>query len=221
MDASQRVAWRSLRGDPLGWSSATPPTTRNVIVEVPRRSGRDEAGLGAGDLQRMRRSTPERRVQTESRARGKGRHVPRGRGTARTRLVKHEGGTHRVQSIPVDGSTGAAFHTRRRTVSRAPGGRGRGRWRDGERLDVECTRLRGQEWQSDEHDRLRGAHHPQADRDSGLDAGREVPEAEPLRRRCASLRALLIHACAGDSRPKLGRPARAGGQGEACREDRT
>src|SRR6476469_9213452 len=78
-----------------------PNDDKNVIVEVRAGAGGDEAGLWAGDLQRMLSKYAERRgFQTESLAAGDGTYTFAVKGDGAYSVFKHEGGTHRVQRIP-------------------------------------------------------------------------------------------------------------------------
>jgi peptide chain release factor 1 len=78
-----------------------PNDDKNVIVEVRAGAGGDEAGLWAGDLQRMLTKYAERRgFETESLAAGDGAYTFAVKGDGAYSVFKHEGGIHRVQRIP-------------------------------------------------------------------------------------------------------------------------
>ena len=97
-----------------------PNDDKNVIVEVRAGAGGDEAGLWAGDLQRMLSKYAERRgFQTESLAAGDGTYTFAVKGDGAYSVFKHEGGTHRVQRIPETESQGR-IHTSTATVAVLP-----------------------------------------------------------------------------------------------------
>jgi peptide chain release factor 1 len=97
-----------------------PNDDRNVIVEVRAGAGGDEAGLWAGDLQRMLSKYAERRgFQTESLSAGDGAYTFAVKGDGAYSVFKHEGGTHRVQRIPETESQGR-IHTSTATVAVLP-----------------------------------------------------------------------------------------------------
>src|SRR2546430_7530609 len=97
-----------------------PNDDKNVIVEVRAGTGGDEAGLWAGDLQRMLSKYAERRgFQTESLAAGDGAYTFAVKGDGAYSVVKHDGGTHRVQRIPETESQGR-IHTSPATVAVLP-----------------------------------------------------------------------------------------------------
>jgi peptide chain release factor 1 len=97
-----------------------PNDDKNVIVEVRAGAGGDEAGLWAGDLQRMLSKYAEHRgFQTESLAAGDGAYTFAVKGDGAYSVFKHEGGTHRVQRIPETESQGR-IHTSTATVAVLP-----------------------------------------------------------------------------------------------------
>src|SRR3981081_4528978 len=97
-----------------------PNDDKNVIVEGRAGAGGDEAGLWAGDLQRMLSKYAERRgFQTESLAAGDGAYTFAVKGDGAYAVFKHEGGTHRVQRIPETESQGR-IHTSTATVAVLP-----------------------------------------------------------------------------------------------------
>ena len=91
--------------------------------------------------------------------------------------MKHEGGPHRVQRVPVTEIAGAGPHL---VGHRHRAARGR---RDRRRTSTPTTADRrvpvvGPGRTVGEHHRLGRAHHPQADRHRRVDAGREEPDPE-------------------------------------------
>src|SRR5437868_687947 len=105
-----------------------PNDDKNVIVEIRAGAGGDEAGLWAGDLQRMLTKYAERRgFETESLAAGEGAYTFAIKGDGAYSVFKHEGGTHRVQRIPETESQGR-IHTSTATVAVMP---------EAEEVDVE------------------------------------------------------------------------------------
>ena len=97
-----------------------PNDDKNVIVEVRAGAGGDEAGLWAGDLQRMLSKYAERRgFQTEPLSAGDGAYTFAVKGDGAYSVFKHEGGTHRVQRIPETESQGR-IHTSTATVAVLP-----------------------------------------------------------------------------------------------------
>ena len=156
-----------------------PNDDKNVIVEIRGGAGGDEAGIWAGDLYRMYQRYAERLgFKAETMEASDGSYTFEIKGDGAYSIFKFEGGTHRVQRVPETESQGR-IHTSTATVAVLP-----------EVEDVEVNdrperpadrrlpllrpgRAVGQ------HDRLGRADHAQADRDRDLDAGREVPAAEP------------------------------------------
>jgi peptide chain release factor 1 len=97
-----------------------PNDERNVIVEVRPGAGGDEAGLWAGDLQRMLTKYAERLgFTTEPLSAGDGTYTFAIKGDGAYSVFKHEGGTHRVQRIPETESQGR-IHTSTATVAVLP-----------------------------------------------------------------------------------------------------
>jgi peptide chain release factor 1 len=100
-----------------------PNDSKNVIVEIQGGAGGDEAGIWAGDLYRMLTRYAERRgFATESIEIGEGKYTfeiksrpPQGAYS----VFKFEGGTHRVQRVPVTESQGR-IHTSTATVAVLP-----------------------------------------------------------------------------------------------------
>jgi peptide chain release factor 1 len=97
-----------------------PNDSKNVIVEVQGGAGGDEAGLWAGDLYRMLSRYAERRgFQAEPIESGEGKHTFAVKGDGAYSVFKFEGGTHRVQRVPVTESQGRT-HTSTATVAVLP-----------------------------------------------------------------------------------------------------
>ena len=168
-----------------------PNDDKNVIVEIRGGAGGEEAGLWAGDLYRMFTRYAERRgFKTETLAASDGSYTFEVRGDGAYSVFKFEGGTHRVQRVPETESQGR-IHTSTATVAVLP---------EAEEVDVadrpERPRdrrlpLLGAGRAVGQHDRLGRAHHAQADRHRGLDAGREVAAPEPRARDEGAARAAL------------------------------
>jgi peptide chain release factor 1 len=105
-----------------------PNDEHNVIVEIQGGAGGDEAGLWAGDLQRMLTRYAERLgFATESMDVGEGKYTFAIRGEGAYSVFKFEGGTHRVQRVPETESQGRV-HTSTATVAVLP---------EAEEVDVE------------------------------------------------------------------------------------
>jgi peptide chain release factor 1 len=97
-----------------------PNDSKNVIVEIQGGAGGDEAGIWAGDLYRMLSRYAERRgFQTEPLEVGEGKYTFAVKGDAAYSVFKFEGGTHRVQRVPVTESQGRT-HTSTATVAVLP-----------------------------------------------------------------------------------------------------
>jgi peptide chain release factor 1 len=97
-----------------------PNDSKNVIVEVQGGAGGDEASLWAGDLFRMLSRYAERRgFQAESIESAEGKHTFAVKGDGAYSVFKFEGGTHRVQRVPVTESQGRV-HTSTATVAVLP-----------------------------------------------------------------------------------------------------
>jgi peptide chain release factor 1 len=100
-----------------------PNDSKNVIVEIQGGAGGDEAGIWAGDVYRMLTRYAERRgFSTEPMEIGDGKYTfeiksrpPDGAYS----VFKFEGGTHRVQRVPVTESQGR-IHTSTATVAVLP-----------------------------------------------------------------------------------------------------
>jgi peptide chain release factor 1 len=103
-----------------------PNDERNVILEIRAGTGGDEAGLFAGDLFRMYLRYAERRrwgvevlSASEAPAGGFKEVIALLRGDRVWSHLKHEGGVHRVQRVPVTESAGR-IHTSAATVAVLP-----------------------------------------------------------------------------------------------------
>ena len=123
---------RERRGAPRGGaearrsSSATRPTTKDVIVEMRGGVGGDEAALWAGDLAELLQRYAERRgfkweelEVAPSDAGGFKEGVFAIKGDGAYSVFKYEGGTHRVQRVPETESQGR-IHTSTATVAVMP-----------------------------------------------------------------------------------------------------
>ena len=136
-------------------------------------------------------------------------------------VFKHEGGTHRVQRVPETESQGR-IHTSTATVAVLPEAEEVDVQVDPNDLQIDVYRSSGPGGPVGEHHRLGRAHHPQADRPRGVDAGREVPAAEPREGDARAARA-AARARAGrrsrPSRPRAG--ARRWARGERSEKIRT
>jgi peptide chain release factor 1 len=105
-----------------------PNDERDVIVEIRKGAGGDEAGLWAGDLYRMfSRYAEKRGFKTETLDAGEGSYTFEVRGDGAYSVFKFEGGTHRVQRVPETESQGR-IHTSTATVAVLP---------EAEEVDVE------------------------------------------------------------------------------------
>ena len=127
--------------------------------------------------------------------------------------MKHEGGPHRVQRVPVTESQGR-IHTSSATVTVLP---------EAEEVDVAHRPQRpadrrlplvGPGRPVGEHHRLGGAHHPQADRRGGVDAGREEPDPEPGQGHAGAAGAAAEARAGRQQRPSC--PTRAGARSAAA-----
>jgi peptide chain release factor 1 len=105
-----------------------PNDERDVIVEIRKGAGGDEAGLWAGDLYRMfTRYAEKRGFKTDTLDAGEGAYTFEVRGDGAYSVFKFEGGTHRVQRVPETESQGR-IHTSTATVAVLP---------EAEEVDVE------------------------------------------------------------------------------------
>ena len=97
-----------------------PDDDKDVIVEVQGGAGGDEAGLWAGDVYRMLTRYADRRgFRTEPLDVADGKYTFAVKGDGAYSVFKHEGGTHRVQRVPVTESQGR-IHTSTATVAVLP-----------------------------------------------------------------------------------------------------
>ena len=97
-----------------------PNDDKDVIVEVQGGAGGDEAGLWAGDVYRMLTRYADRRgFRTEPLEVAEGKYTFAVKGDGAYSVFKHEGGTHRVQRVPVTESQGR-IHTSTATVAVLP-----------------------------------------------------------------------------------------------------
>ena len=104
----------------LAMVETDPNDDKNVIVEIQGGAGGEEAGLWAGDLYRMLTKYAERRGLTlELLEEGEGKYTFAIKGEGAFSIFKYEGGTHRVQRVPVTESQGR-IHTSTATVAVLP-----------------------------------------------------------------------------------------------------
>jgi peptide chain release factor 1 len=97
-----------------------PNDDKNVIVEIRGGAGAEEAGLWAGDVYRMLTKYAERHgFQTEPLDVRDGEYTFAVKGDGAYSVFKFEGGTHRVQRVPVTESQGR-IHTSTATVAVMP-----------------------------------------------------------------------------------------------------
>jgi peptide chain release factor 1 len=97
-----------------------PNDDKNVIIEVQGGAGGEEAGLWAGDLFRMLTRYAERRgLSVEPLEVGDGKYTFAIKGDGAYSIFKYEGGTHRVQRVPITESQGR-IHTSTATVAVLP-----------------------------------------------------------------------------------------------------
>ncbi len=196
-----------------------------MLVEIRGGAGGDEAALFAGDLYKMLSRYAEElgfgtEILSQSPAEVGGfKDVTFAiKGDGAYSIFKYEGGTHRVQRVPKTESQGR-IHTSTATVAVLPEAEEVDVDVDPNDLQIDVYRSSGPRRAVGQHDRLRGAHHPQAERDRRLDAGREVAAAEP---RQGDARAPGAAAGEGDRRPAgrdLGRAQVAGRDRRALGED--
>jgi peptide chain release factor 1 len=97
-----------------------PNDDKNVIVEIRAGAGGDEAGIWAGDVYRMLTKYAERRgFSVEPLQVSDGAYTFAIKGDGAYSVFKFEGGTHRVQRVPVTESQGR-IHTSIATVAVLP-----------------------------------------------------------------------------------------------------
>ena len=156
-----------------------PLDEKSVIVEIRGGAGGDEAGLWAADLFRMLSKYAEKRgFKVELLEASEGAYTFAIKGDGAYSIFKFEGGTHRVQRVPATESQGRT-HTSTATVAVLPEAEEVDVQIDPNDLQIDVYRSSGPGRAVGQHDRLRGADHAQAERHRRLDAGREVPAAEP------------------------------------------
>ena len=168
-----------------------PSDDKDVILEVKAGEGGEESALFAGDLLRMYLRYAERvgwkteildanesdlggykDVQVAVKARAS--HEP---GQGVWARLKYEGGVHRVQRVPATESQGR-IHTSAAGVLVTPEAEEVEVEIDPNDLRIDVYRSSGPGGQSRQHHRLRGPHHPPADRRRRLLPEREEPAAE-------------------------------------------
>ncbi len=104
----------------LAMVEGDPNDAKNVIVEIQGGTGGEEAGIWAGDLQRMLMRYAERRgFQAEGLEASEGKYTFAIKGDGAYSVFKFEGGTHRFQRVPVTESQGR-IHTSTATVAVLP-----------------------------------------------------------------------------------------------------
>jgi peptide chain release factor 1 len=97
-----------------------PADEKDVIIEVQGGAGGEEAGLWAGDVYRMLSKYAERLgFKVEPLEVGDGKYTFEISGDGAYSVFKYEGGTHRVQRVPVTESQGR-IHTSTATVAVLP-----------------------------------------------------------------------------------------------------
>ena len=161
-----------------------PNDDKDIIVEIRAGAGGDEAAMFAGDLYRMylryadiQKWKYEEIDSSESETGGFKEVSFRIRGNKVYSKMKFESGVHRVQRVPGDRDAGPHphLHRDRRRAPRGRRGRGRAQHERPARRRVPLLRPRRPVGQ---HDRLRRAHHPPADRHRRPVAEPEEPAAE-------------------------------------------
>jgi peptide chain release factor 1 len=104
----------------LAMAPRDPADEKDVIVEVRGAAGGEEASLWASDVRRMlQRYAERRRFKTETLAEGENETTFAVKGEGAFSVFKWEGGTHRVQRVPVTESQGR-IHTSTATVAVMP-----------------------------------------------------------------------------------------------------
>ena len=101
----------------LAMAPRDPADEKDVIVEVRGAAGGEEASLWAADVRRMlQRYAERRRFKTETLEEGENESTFAVKGDGAFSVFKWEGGTHRVQRVPVTESQGR-IHTSTATVA--------------------------------------------------------------------------------------------------------
>ena len=176
-------------------------------MEIRPGAGGEEAGLFAADLYRMLDRYAERRgFKTEPIEIGDGHFTFAVKGAGRLQRLQVRGRDAPGAARAGDRVPGPHPHVHRDGRG-APRGRGRGRAHRPERPPDRRLPLLRSRRPVGEHHRLGGAHHAQADRARGVDAGREVAAPEP---RQGDARAARAAARARDGRA-AGRAGRRSG----------
>jgi peptide chain release factor 1 len=104
----------------LAMVETDPNDDKNVIVEIQGGAGGEEAGLWAGDVYRMLTKYAERAgFSAEPLEAAEGKYTFAIKGDGAFSVFKYEGGTHRVQRVPVTESQGR-IHTSTCTVAVLP-----------------------------------------------------------------------------------------------------
>ena len=104
----------------LAMVSRDPNDDKHVLVEIQGGAGGEEAGLWAGDVQRMLTRYAERLgFSVEPLEMGEGKYTFAIKGDGAYSVFKFEGGTHRVQRVPTTESQGR-IHTSTATVAVLP-----------------------------------------------------------------------------------------------------
>ena len=203
----------------LAMVEADPNDDKNVIVEVRggagRRGGRP---LRRRPFRMLTRYAERRGFKTEPLSVADGDYTFAIKGSGAYCVFKHEGGTHRVQRVPETESQGR-IHTSTATVAVLPEAEEVDVHVDPNDLQVDVYRSSGPGRPVGEHHRLGGAHHPQADRAGGVDAGREVAAAEPRQGDARAARAPARARARRAAGRGGGRPEGAGGHRRALGED--
>ena len=196
-----------------------PNDDKNVIVEIQGGAGGDEAGLWAGDLYRMLTRYAERRgFKAEPLEVGDGKYTFAHQG--RRRLLRLQvRGRHAPRPARAGHRVAGPHPHLDRDGRRAARGRGRRRPDRPQRPADRRLPLVGPRRAVGQHDRLGGAHHAQADRHRRLDAGREVPAAEPREGDARAARAPLRGGAGRAAGRARRRPPLAGRHRRPRRED--
>ena len=208
------------RGDPPGHGRARPGRRQGRDRRDPGRRGR-RGGRAVG-----RRRLPDahqvRRAPAASRSEplevGDGKYTFAIKGDGAYSVFKYEGGTHRVQRVPVTESQGR-IHTSTATVAVLPEAEDVDVQVDPNDLQIDVYRSSGPGGQSvnTTDSAVRITHKPSGHR--RLDAGREEPAAEPREGDARAARAPL-RAGAGRAAGRAGRrPPRPGRHRRPRRED--
>ena len=163
-----------------------PNDDKNVLVEIRAGTGGDEAALFAGDLYKMLTRYAEERGFSHRgplavglpRSAASRRSPSRSRATAPTRSSSSRAAPTASSGCRRPSRQGR-IHTSTATVAVLPEAEEVEVEIDPNDLQIDVYRSSGPGRPVGQHDRLGGADHPQTDRDRRLDAGREVPAAEP------------------------------------------